>query len=90
MIAVTGLAGHAFGSWRNRDNGRMWLLDFLPKAFKNIRVFTYGYNSSLVEGVNNDFATMIEYKESFLSAVESTRRTEDVGTVRIVTFVCGS
>lgn len=90
VIAVTGLAGHAFESWRDRDSGKMWLFDFLPKAFNNIRVFTFGYNSSLVENVNNDFATMIEYRKSFLSAVENTRKTEAVGSVRGVALACGS
>lgn len=68
----------------------MWLLDFLPQQFKNIRVFTFGYNSSLTEGVNNDFSTMMDYESSLLCAVESVRRSADVSTVRRVALVCGS
>ncbi|KAF2234249.1 hypothetical protein EV356DRAFT_415225, partial [Viridothelium virens] len=46
VIAVTGLAGHAFGSWACSPH-QMWLRDFLPKDLKNIRVLIYGYNSQL-------------------------------------------
>ncbi|KAL9091410.1 MAG: hypothetical protein Q9165_004796 [Trypethelium subeluteriae] len=48
VIAVTGLAGHAFGSWACSPH-QMWLRDFLPKDLKNIRVLIYGYNSQLRE-----------------------------------------
>jgi len=49
IIAITGLAGHAFGSWQSRRTHAMWLYDFLPKQFDNARIMTYGYNSSLLE-----------------------------------------
>ncbi|KAF8542993.1 hypothetical protein BDD12DRAFT_875508 [Trichophaea hybrida] len=55
VIAVTGLAGHAFGSWRNSEAGNMWLKDFLPEDIKGIRIMTYGYNSSLTENVTDEF-----------------------------------
>lgn len=35
IIAVTGLAGHAFGSWRSRGSPRMWLRDLLPKDIED-------------------------------------------------------
>ena len=47
VIAVTGLAGHAFGSWACSPR-QMWLRDFLPKDLdNNVRVLIYGYNSQL-------------------------------------------
>lgn len=49
IIAITGLAGHAFGSWQNRGTDAMWLYDFLPEQFESARIMTYGYNSSLLE-----------------------------------------
>jgi hypothetical protein len=27
----------------------MWLKDFLPQDVKNVRIMTYGYDSSLIE-----------------------------------------
>ncbi|CAD6579932.1 MAG: hypothetical protein ASARMPRED_009298 [Alectoria sarmentosa] len=46
IIAVTGLAGHAFGSW-SHSRTKMWLRDYLPPKVTNVRVLTYGYPSHL-------------------------------------------
>ncbi|TPX13492.1 uncharacterized protein E0L32_005963 [Thyridium curvatum] len=47
IIAVTGLSGHAFGSWVN-SRGQMWLLDYLPKDLQQkARILIYGYPSAL-------------------------------------------
>ncbi|KAH0541634.1 hypothetical protein FGG08_003924 [Glutinoglossum americanum] len=46
VIAVTGLAAHAIGSW-SHSRDRMWLRDYLPKDIPNVRVITYGYLSQL-------------------------------------------
>jgi hypothetical protein len=46
IIAVTGLAGHAIGSWA-LPSGRMWLRDVLPEDVPKARILTYGYNSQL-------------------------------------------
>ncbi|KAI9688281.1 MAG: hypothetical protein M1820_010293 [Bogoriella megaspora] len=46
LVAVTGLAGHAFGSWAS-DRDAMWVRDFLPTDFPNISIYTYGYDSTL-------------------------------------------
>lgn len=46
IIAVTGLGGHAYGSWSHSDE-RMWLRDYLPKDAPNARILTYGYPSAL-------------------------------------------
>lgn len=45
IIALTGLAGHAFGSWA--ASSHMWLRDFLPIDLPRARVLLYGYDSSL-------------------------------------------
>jgi hypothetical protein len=50
VIAVTGLEGHAFGSWRSPETHLMWLQDFLPKDVKNVRIMAYGCNRSLRYG----------------------------------------
>ena len=46
IIAVTGLAAHAFGSWAHSARN-MWLRDYLPRDIKNARVMVYGYPSHL-------------------------------------------
>lgn len=68
LVAVTGLAGHAFGSWAH-DKEHSWLRDYLPRDVHNLRVMTYGYDSQLAEGQQSrqdlemhaqDFATRLE------------------------------
>lgn len=47
LIAVTGLGGHAFGSWKLRDSHKMWLRDYLPKDLPKQRIILYGYDTTL-------------------------------------------
>ncbi|KAF8861968.1 hypothetical protein BDZ45DRAFT_739843 [Acephala macrosclerotiorum] len=49
VFAVTGLAGHAYGSWAHAD-AHMWLREYLPKDAPTARILTYGYPSMLQEG----------------------------------------
>jgi hypothetical protein len=53
IIAVPGLASHALGSFKSRNEHSVWLRDFLPNDVKNIRVLLYGYDSTLVGGTWN-------------------------------------
>ena len=47
VVAITGLDGHAYGSWSGGNPKRMWLRDFLSKDLPKCRVMIYGYNSKL-------------------------------------------
>ncbi|KAM0247492.1 hypothetical protein ACHAQJ_009831 [Trichoderma viride] len=54
LIAISGLGGHAFGSFKERHGEHMWLRDALPYDVTEegdgkpiTRVMVYGYNSSL-------------------------------------------
>ncbi|EHK50529.1 putative ankyrin repeat protein [Trichoderma atroviride IMI 206040] len=47
IIAVTGLSGHGFGSWKARGRPDMWLRDFLPPSVPNARIMIYGYDTKL-------------------------------------------
>ena len=77
MIAITGLGGHAFGSWRSRiavgrpPDRLMWLRDFLPQKFPKARIMTYGYNSSPKEPNN---ANLTDYRRGFIQCLENSRR----------------
>lgn len=47
IVAITGLAGHAFGSWAHSPY-KMWLRDYLPRDIQNqARILIYGYDSQL-------------------------------------------
>ena len=77
VIAITGLGGHAFGSWRSRASTEcpidrpMWLRDFLPREFPNARVMTYGYDSSLKEPSG---ANITDYRRGFVQCLRNYRR----------------
>ncbi|KAH0609232.1 uncharacterized protein H6S33_012718 [Morchella sextelata] len=76
IIAVTGLAGHAFGSWKSRGENTMWLRDFLPEHVPTARILTYGYDSTLhrnlsISGID-DFSTRL------LEVVATSRSHEEV------------
>lgn len=47
LIAISGLNGHAFGSFKRKKSSYMWLQDDLPKIRPDIRVIVYGYDSKL-------------------------------------------
>lgn len=64
IIAITGLAGHAIGSW-TMPNGRMWLRDVLPDDVPNARILTYGYDSRLADSIR-PFSTVQDLAEEFL------------------------
>lgn len=71
IIAVTGLAGHAFGSWRSRNSGKMWLRDIIPIDLPNARILTYGYDTKLAGSKSN--ARISEYAKQFLETVMDAR-----------------
>ncbi|KAF8535735.1 hypothetical protein BDD12DRAFT_326423 [Trichophaea hybrida] len=52
----------------------MWLKDFLPKDIKNVRVMTYGYDSSLV-GVGRGNTRLVDYRRNFIQQLENARST---------------
>lgn len=78
LIAITGLSGHAFGSWRSRVSTvghpldrPMWLCDFLPERFPRTRIMTYGYDSSLSQPSGYTF---LDYVRDFEQCIMNARR----------------
>lgn len=82
IIAITGLDGHAYGSWRGKGElGRMWLRDFLSKDLPRCRTMTYGYNSKLLsQGID----TIMTYGLEFIEGLERVRNTPEVGLIGIL------
>ena len=76
LIAVSGLASHAFGSFKERSESHMWLRDSLPRDVPNIRIFIYGYDTQLEGSVSianlddlaNDFQSRIKLIRSYQQA----------------------
>ncbi|KAL1616637.1 hypothetical protein SLS56_011340 [Neofusicoccum ribis] len=74
IIAITGLNGHAYGSWMGKGNsGRMWLRHFLSKDMPNCRTMTYGYNSKLS---THEIDTIMDYGRGMIEELKKVRNTE--------------
>ncbi|RSL80949.1 hypothetical protein CEP52_017301, partial [Fusarium oligoseptatum] len=76
IIAITGLDGHAYGSWRGKGNlGRMWLRDFLSKDLPCCRTMIYGYNSRLS---SHGIDTIMDYGRELMEELKKVRNTEEL------------
>ncbi|KAM0351803.1 hypothetical protein ACHAPU_002315 [Fusarium lateritium] len=76
IIAITGLDGHAYGSWRGKGNlGRMWLRDFLSKDLPSCRTMIYGFNSKLSShGVD----TIMDYGRELMEELRKIRNSDEL------------
>jgi hypothetical protein len=68
LVAITGLAGRAFGSWQ-AENGTMWLRDVLPQDVANLRVLTYGYPSTLFR--SRSTARLLDFTINFMDDLKA-------------------
>lgn len=78
---MTGLAGHAYGSWRGREKDVMWLKDFLPNNIGNIRIMSYGYDTSLDNASIADNSSMLDYRRGLVQQLRDARRSADVSNI---------
>ncbi|KAF3187930.1 hypothetical protein TWF788_001394 [Orbilia oligospora] len=86
LIFVTGLAGHAYGSWKASGKTTMWIEDFLIKEnFKDqFRVLVYGYNSMLVKSTS--VAGISDFAHTFLAVVARARTLDKNSQGRKIIF----
>ncbi|KAK2616717.1 hypothetical protein QQS21_000329 [Conoideocrella luteorostrata] len=76
IIAITGLDGHAYGSWRSKgDLGRMWLRDFLAKDLPCCRTMIYGYNSKLS---SRGIDAIMDYGRELMEELKKIRNTDEL------------
>lgn len=79
IVAVSGLASHGLGSWKEPGGHHVWLRDFLPEDIPGrIRVLIYGYDTYLLNSKNNGSITDIA--TSFLSRLKSVRDNVSITT----------
>lgn len=50
IVVVPGLAGHPYGSFKERSGSYMWITDYVPKQLPGARILLYGYKSDIVHG----------------------------------------
>lgn len=75
LVAISGLGGHAFGSFKERGGSHMWLADALPKDLPGVRILIYGYDTKLE--ANNSFQSFEGLASAFRLKLSSIRQGYD-------------
>ncbi|KAH8745420.1 hypothetical protein F5882DRAFT_262810, partial [Hyaloscypha sp. PMI_1271] len=70
-IALSGLASHPFGSWKQPGpkGDFMWIRDSLPKDLPEVRCIIYGYDTKLVK--SESFQDIDDLASSFITSLKS-------------------
>ncbi len=76
-FAIPGLGGHAFDSFVEPGGKHMWLRDALPEHVEGVRVFTYGYNTALLN--SRSFQDLEALASTFRRHILALRRRVPVG-----------
>jgi protein SERAC1 len=84
-IAITGLGGHAFGSFKEKGGQHMWLRDSLPYDLPGVRILVYGYDSHLVGSPS--FQGLEALATEFRTQIAAIRRTTNVRRGMIIFLV---
>ncbi|KAH0553365.1 hypothetical protein GP486_006564 [Trichoglossum hirsutum] len=71
FIAIHGLGGHPFGSFKERSGEHMWLRDSLPQNIGKVRVLTYGYDSRVPN--SKSFQDLTAMAGTFRAALKTVR-----------------
>lgn len=87
IVVVTGLGGHALGSFRSADGTSVWLRDFAPKDVPCARFITYGYDTTVIASDSNQ--GVCELAHTLLDGLANFRSKTQTQT-RPLCFVCHS
>ncbi|KAI1744083.1 hypothetical protein F4680DRAFT_444115 [Xylaria scruposa] len=71
IIAVVGLAGHGFGTWKAKGRPDMWLRDFLPEVVPDARIMTYGYDTELPGSQSEK--SVVDLSRNLLESIKTSR-----------------
>lgn len=87
IVVITGLGGHALGSFRSADGRLVWLRDFAPYDIPRARFITYGYDiaingSDSNQGIRELAHTLLDELTEFRRSTQTQQRS--------LLFVCHS
>ena len=75
-IAIPGLGGHAFSSFKENGGSHMWLRDTLPHDLRGVRVWVYGYDTKLMD--SESFQDLEALASTFRRSLVFSRRPTSV------------
>ena len=81
IVAISGLGGHAYGSFKRKGGQYMWLSDSLPHDIRTARVMTYGYESGLVASESTQ--TLCDLGQTFHDILQPLRLSIPPGALKI-------
>jgi len=85
LIALSGLGGHAFGSFKEKGGSHMWLRDSLPKDLSGMRILIYGYDTQLENSSSTQ--NIRDLGKKFRSAVNNIRNYGNVSSFEAWVYV---
>lgn len=86
IIAIHGLGGTPYGTWTH-ENGVLWLRDLAPRELPGVRVYTFGYDSSIA--FSKGTGTLRDFSKSLLEDwTHSNRSFANTPTARIRASKC--
>jgi hypothetical protein len=71
VIAISGLSGHAFDSFKEKHGSFMWLRDALPIDLPGARILIYGYGTQIIR--SSSFQNLTELGRALYMDIKSIR-----------------
>jgi hypothetical protein len=75
-IFIHGWGGHALGSFKDPNSSYVWIRDNLAKHIPQLRIWTYGYKSTLKD--ENTVSDVFEWGESLRMDLRAFRKQSQV------------
>ncbi len=82
VVALSGLGGHAFTSFKPRGEDFMWLRDTLPADLPGTQIWLYGYDSKLT--ASQSFQDLTGLASTFRRVLVSARRKYNVSSLVLI------
>ncbi|OMP83587.1 hypothetical protein BK809_0004968 [Diplodia seriata] len=83
VLAISGLGGHAFGSFKVRAGPFMWLRDALPYNLPQARIFIYGFDTQLPN--SQSFQSLDDLGKGFIDLALEAITTAQTVRIPIIT-----
>ncbi|KAM0554809.1 hypothetical protein ACHAPJ_006542 [Fusarium lateritium] len=87
IVAIHGLGGHPFKTWREKEGQHLWLRDSLPVQIPQARIMTFGYDSTVLFGKSR--AQVHDYAVDLTNRLEMFRQ-HSQELHRPLIFICHS